>query len=90
MEWKEGYQGEKGKSYSAEVEIIATNRTGILADISEILYKSGIDVELLNSKTRPDGVAVIQIAFHVESREQLTGIMDELSKVKNIEKIQRM
>lgn len=90
VEWKEGYQGEKGKSYSAEVEIIATNRTGILADISEILYKSGIDVELLNSKTRPDGVAVIQIAFHVESREQLTGIMDELSKVKNIEKIQRM
>lgn len=90
VEWKAGYQGEKGKSYSAEIMITATNRTGILADVSEILCQERIDVELLNSKTSANGMASIQIAFHVESREQLHGIMERLSKVPNIIKIERM
>lgn len=90
VEWKEGYQGEKGKSYFAEILLTAKNRTGILADVSEILFKDGIDVEVLNSKTGIDGIATIQVSFHVESREQLDGIMEQLSKVNNIEKIQRL
>lgn len=90
VEWKEGYKGEKGKSYSAEILITASNRTGLLADLSEILYRSHIDVELLNSKTSSDGIASIQISFHVESREQLNRIMNQLSVVDGISKIERM
>lgn len=90
VEWKEGYQGEKGKSYSAEILVTATNRTGILVDLSEVLYRNGIDVELLNSKTSQDGIASIQMSFHVEGREQLQSIMEQLSKVQNIVKIERM
>lgn len=90
VEWKEGYQGEKGKSYSAEIFIQAANRTGLLADLSEILFRKGIDVELLNSKTSSDGIASIQIAFHVEGRDQLQSIMNQLSVVNGIDKIERM
>ncbi|MBR3772248.1 MAG: bifunctional (p)ppGpp synthetase/guanosine-3',5'-bis(diphosphate) 3'-pyrophosphohydrolase [Clostridium sp.] len=90
VEWKAGYQGEKGKSYSAEILLTATNRTGILADVSEILCQEQIDVQLLNSKISEKGIATIQIAFHVEGREQLHGIMERLLKVPNIIKIERM
>ncbi len=90
VEWKEGYQGEKGKSYFAEILITAKNRTGIIADVSEILFHNGIDVEVLNSKTGVDAIATIQVSFHVESREQLNGIMKQLSKVNSIETIKRL
>ncbi|SES99709.1 RelA/SpoT family protein [[Clostridium] polysaccharolyticum] len=89
VEWKEGYKGEKGKFYAADITMTAKNRTGILADVTEILYKNRIDVQLLNSKTSSEGVATIQLSFQVESREQLNGIMQQLSKVNNIVKIER-
>ncbi len=89
-EWKQGYQGEKGKSYFVEIIITANNRTGILADVSEILYQNRIDVEVLNSKTSADGIATIQLSFHVESREQLHGIVEQLSEIKSIVKIERL
>lgn len=89
VEWKEGYKGEKGKFYAADINITAKNRTGILADVTEILYKNHIDVQLLNSKTSSEGIATIQLSFQVESREQLNGIMEQLSKVNNIVKIER-
>lgn len=90
VEWKEGYQGEKGKSYFAEIMVTASNRTGILADLTEILFQNGIDVELLNSKTNNEGVAIIQMSFHVESRDQLHQLMEQMSNVPNIVKIERM
>ncbi len=89
VDWKEGYKGEKGKSYSAEIMVTARNRTGILADLTEILYQNGIDVEVLNSKTSHDGIATIQMSFNVESRDQLHHIMEQMSLISNIIKIER-
>ena len=71
------------------VELIANNRTGILADISRILTERQIDVKSLNSRTSKQGIATINMAFEIQGKEELNRLVDKLRNVESIIDIER-
>lgn len=89
VEWQEEVKPEEQEMYSAEIRIIAKNRIGMLVDISEIMYASQIDIEVLRSKTSQNGMTTIHLAFQIQTREELNEIMEKLRKINGIQKIER-
>ena len=87
-EWQDNTIVSKGK-YSAEILIYATNRTGLLADISKILTERNISIISLNTRVNKQGVATMNISFEIESVEELTRVVDKIRSVPNVVDIQR-
>ena len=73
----------------AEISIYAHNRNGLLADISRVLAEKNIDIQSMNTRVSKQGLATLQTAFEVESREELNRVIDKLRMVKNVVDIER-
>ncbi len=88
-EWQEeSLEGAAG-SYLVEIELHANNRSGLLADISKILTEKEIDIRSLNTRISKQGVATMEIAFEIHSKDELTNIMDKLRAVESVMDISR-
>ena len=85
-EWKPEEGQEK---YTAEIQIFATNRNGLLADISRALTEKNIDILTMNSRINKQGMATLQTAFAVESREELNRVIDKIRSVEGVVDIER-
>ncbi|MBQ4259160.1 MAG: bifunctional (p)ppGpp synthetase/guanosine-3',5'-bis(diphosphate) 3'-pyrophosphohydrolase [Lachnospiraceae bacterium] len=85
-EWKTEEGQEK---YTAEIQIYATNRNGLLADISRALTEKNIDILSMNSRINKQGMASLQTAFAVESREELNRVIDKIRSVEGVVDIER-
>ena len=48
-----------------------------------------IDILALNTRVSKQGLATLQTAFEVESREELNRVIDKLRMVKNVVDIER-
>ena len=86
-EWQEPENA--SEKYVAEISIYAHNRNGLLADISRVLAEKNIDIQSMNTRVSKQGLATLQTAFEVESREELNRVIDKLRMVKNVVDIER-
>lgn len=75
--------------YSAEIIIYASNRTGLLADISRILSERNIGILSLNTRVNKQGVATMTISFEISGRDELTGIIEKLRQIQSVVDIER-
>ncbi len=89
-EWQPEFLEQKNSSlFEAEIHIYGNNRTGLLVDISRIFTERNIDIASMNSRTSRQGVATIDVAFGVKSREQLGHLIDCIRKVESVIDIER-
>ena len=86
-EWE--VQDSKAEKYHAKITLFATNRTGILADLSKITTERSIDVTSMNVRTNKQGLATISMAFDVRSSEELRKLIDKMRQVESIQDIRR-
>ncbi len=75
--------------YMAEINIFATNRSGLLADISRVLTENNIDIQSLNTRTSKQGIASMTINFEISGKEELARIMEKLRSIPNVQDIVR-
>ncbi len=86
-EWQ-GSEQISGK-YPAEIRIFATNRTGLLADISRALTEKNISIISLNTRVNKQGLATMNISFEIEGRDALTHIVEKIRAIESVVDIER-
>ncbi len=87
-EWQEPDGSQKGQ-YVVEIRIFATNRTGLLVDISRIFTERKIDMSSVNSRTNKQGLATIVLEFQVSGKEELAYIVEKIRQVDSVIDIER-
>ena len=75
--------------YTAEINVYANNRTGLLVDISKIFTERKIDLTTINSRTSKQGRATISMTFDVHSTEELNSIVEKIRQVESVIDIER-
>lgn len=88
-EWNETKNKAGGELFSAEINVYARNRAGVLLDISKILTENDIDVTSLNARTSKQGIGTITIGFNIRDTETLSSIIAKLRNVEGVLDIQR-
>lgn len=86
-EWQN--QEEAGGKYFAEINIYATNRNGLLVDISRVLTEKNIDILSMHTRVNKQGIATMQTSFEISSREELNHIIEKLRMVESVLDIER-
>ena len=87
-EWQLPENGEDER-YVAEIKIYANNRNGLLADISKAMTEKNIDILTMNTRTSRQGLATLQTAFEVGSREELNRIIEKIRGIESVIDIER-
>ncbi len=77
------------EKYVAEIEIYANNRNGLLADISKTLTEKNINILSMNTRISKQGLATLQTAFEVESREELNRVIEKIRMIESVVDIER-
>ena len=75
--------------YTAEINVYANNRTGLLVDISKILTEKKIDLTAINSRISKQGTATISMTFDVHSTEELNSLVEKIRQVESVLDIER-
>ena len=81
--------GEETGRYLADIKIFASNRTGLLVDITKIFTERKIDVTMANSRTNKHGLATIEYEFEIGGKEELQGLIEKIRKVESVIDIER-
>jgi len=87
-EWMAEAKEEKGK-YTAEIRIFATNRNGLLADISKAFTENNISIISLNTRTNRQGVVTMSTSFEIEGRDAMNHIIEKLRNIPSVVDIER-
>lgn len=75
---------EHGSGYRTGIQIEATDRYGLLSEISNVLTVTDTVVSAVNAKTGKDGVAHISLTLQISDTEQLEKIMKDFKKISGV------
>ncbi|MCR5767310.1 MAG: bifunctional (p)ppGpp synthetase/guanosine-3',5'-bis(diphosphate) 3'-pyrophosphohydrolase [Lachnospiraceae bacterium] len=88
-EWNTDAPDRGQELFSAEINIYAYNRPGVLLGISKILTENNIDISSMNVRTSKQGTATITIGFDIRDTETLRMIVGKLRNIDSVIDIQR-
>ncbi len=75
--------------FTAEINVYANNRTGLLVDVSKLFTERKIDIASINVRTSKQGTATISITFDVHSIEELDQVIKKIRQVESVLDIER-
>lgn len=80
---------ENESSYLTELQILAYDRQGLLAEITSVLYDMKILITSVHTKTTKEQIAIINITLEINSKEQLDIIVKKLSHLGGVFEVTR-
>lgn len=83
------WAGEVQEEFKTTLEIVATDRSGLLADITQQLFDMHLFIHSLNSREAKDGCAVITATISINGVEQLKNIIMRLSNISGTLSVRR-
>ncbi|MDO4475621.1 MAG: bifunctional (p)ppGpp synthetase/guanosine-3',5'-bis(diphosphate) 3'-pyrophosphohydrolase [Lachnospiraceae bacterium] len=86
-DWQHG--SEQQSVYTADIMIYATNRTGLLVDITKIFTERKIDMNSVNCRANRHGQATVEVEFEIRSTEELRVLIEKIRQVESVIDIQR-
>ncbi len=84
------WEDEVGEAFRSTLQIMANDRTGLLADVTIMLSNMHIFIHSLNSRELKNGKAVVTATIDVMGRNHLRGVISKLSDINGIEEITRL
>ncbi len=75
--------------YSADINVYAYNRIGLLGDISKIMTERKIDLTSINSRVSKQGTATISLTFDVHSKKELNSLLEKIRQIESVIDIER-
>ena len=84
------WESTTGEGFRSTLQIIANDRTGLLADVTIQLSNMHIFIHTLNSRELKDGRAVVTVTIDIAGRDHLRGVISRLSDINGIEEIKRL
>ena len=88
-EWNTSEEKDASELYSAEIQIYANNRSGVLLDISKIFTENNIDVSSMTVRTSRQGTATISVGFEIKGVEQLQYFVYKIGNVGSVLDVER-
>ncbi len=78
-----------GKSYNTDICIVASDRKGILADLSRVCEDMDVHISGVNAKSGKDGLANITMTLSITSTHQIQRLLRQLRRVPNVTNVFR-
>ena len=88
-EWEQTESDASNGQYMAEIKMYATDRQGMLMEISKIFTENKIDVKSMNVRTSKQGTATIEMGFIVRGREELARLIEKMRQLEGVIDIER-
>ena len=82
------YEQEK-VTYTVEIEILANDRNGLLADIVQKINESKAKLLGVNAKATKERIAITDVSIEVDSLDSLNKIIKELRKIDSVYEVNR-
>ena len=82
------FEAEKTK-YSADIEIYANERDGILSDIIKEIETTKSKLIAVNARANKEKIAITEITVEVENTEELNKILKQLRKIDSVYEVKR-
>lgn len=86
VEW---YDEKEKAEYNVDIQVLANDRTGLLADVVKEITSKKINIMGVNTKTSKDRIATIDITLEVQDIEQLNQIIKQIRKVDSVYEVTR-
>ena len=79
-------------SYTATIQVVADERTGLLMDVSQVLAGMNISITAMTAKVDKanQNIIQVQLSFDVSSTEQLNNIIKSMRKVRSVKEVYRV
>lgn len=77
------------EKYVAEIKIFATNRNGLLADISKALTEKNINILSMNTRVSKQEQATLQTTFEISGRDELNRVIEKIMGIESVIDIER-
>ncbi len=87
-EWEASLTEDRGQ-YLSSIKVFASNRQGMLMEISKVFTESKIDINSINTHTSKQDVATLDISFVVSGRDELNHIVEKLHQIPGVIDIER-
>ncbi|MDO5157054.1 MAG: bifunctional (p)ppGpp synthetase/guanosine-3',5'-bis(diphosphate) 3'-pyrophosphohydrolase [Eubacteriales bacterium] len=89
-EWQEDAVKGNSATYSSEIRIFSSDRTGMLFDVSKVFTEENINVTALNSKSNhKNEKATFTVSFDIKSVEQLNHVIAKLRMIPGVIDVER-
>lgn len=88
-EWEQAESDASTGQYMAEIKMYATDRQGMLMEISKIFTENKIDVKSMNVRTSKQGTATVEMGFIVRGREELARLIEKMRQLEGVIDIER-
>ncbi len=89
-EWQADAVENPNTTYSSELRIFASDRTGMLFDVSKVFTEANINVTAVNSKTNnKNEKATITVAFEIKTVDQLKYVISKLRMIPGVLDVER-
>ncbi len=76
-------------SYTAEIEIFATDRSGLLRDIIKQIDNSKAKLMGVNTRTTKERIAIIEITVETENIDELNKLMNSINNIDSVYEVKR-
>ena len=83
------WAGEVRENFQTTLELVAEDRSRLLADVTQQLFAMRLSISSLNSRELKDGSAVIYATFTVNGIDHLNSVMDRLRGVSGVRSVKR-
>ena len=83
------WSGNIKEDFQTTLEILASDRPGLLADVTQHLFNMHLSIHSLNSRQTKNGNAIISATITIHGKDHLTTIIDHLSGIRGILSIRR-
>lgn len=85
IQWSEESNG----ALQTSIEVIATDRVGLVYDISSVLMESRIPIIHSSSRNLKNGNALFEATITIASTEQLENLFDKIRRIKDVISVER-
>lgn len=86
VEWEQETSG----MFLVTIEVIAYDRTGLMADILAVLMELKLSVSTANVKVENTGMAGMNLGIQIKDLQQLEFIMTKIRRIKGVHSVHRM
>lgn len=88
-EWQMNEKTESKMLFQIEIQIIGTDRVGLLIDISKVLTEENVPIRSLNARSVNNGGTVFNVTMDINGVEQLDKITTKISNIQGVNDIIR-
>lgn len=81
---------DKKISYSTEIQIVANDRKGLLAEMTSTITESKMHVTAINARTTKEKLAIINLTIEISDTQQLSKLMNKFRAFQDVIEVKRV